>query len=130
MGVKHRKGLGSLLVEADAVGLVSRSGTALVPELAVRLGLAEGLSAGLSRLHRRRPTHLPGAVLVDLAAMLIDGGDCVLDLGALAEQPDLFGEVASHSTASRLLHAFSEPERAALREARARARERPLACSA
>lgn len=127
MGVKHRKGLGSLLVEADAVGLVSRSGTALVPELAVRLGLAEGLSAGLSRLHRRRPTHLPGAVLVDLAAMLIDGGDCVLDLGALAEQPDLFGEVASHSTASRLLHAFSEPERAALREARARARERAWA---
>src|SRR5688572_28104284 len=98
--VKHRKGLGSLSVEADATGLVSRSGTALVAELAARLGLAEGLSAGLSQLHRRRPVHDPGRVLCDLAAMLIDGGDCVSDLGALADQPDLFGEVASHATAS------------------------------
>ena len=54
-----------------------------------------------------------------MATMLIDGGDCVLDLGALADQPELFGEVASHSTASRLLHALGEPERGALRAARA-----------
>ena len=45
-------------------------------------------------------------MLVDLAVMLIDGGECVSDLGALAEQPELFGHVASHSTASRVLHAI------------------------
>lgn len=130
MRVKHRKGLGSLSVEADGTGLVSRSGTALVAELAARLGLVEGLSAGLSQLHRRRPVHDPGRVLCDLAAMLIDGGDCVSDLGALADQPDLFGEVASHATASRLLHALGEPERAALRAARTQARERAWAAGA
>jgi Transposase DDE domain group 1 len=128
--VKHRKGLGSLLVEADAAGLVSRSGTALVPELAARVGLASEASSALSHLTRRQPMHAPGRVVCDLAAMLIDGGDCVSDLGALADQPDLFGEVASHSTASRLLHALGESERAALRAARARARERAWAAGA
>jgi hypothetical protein len=62
-------------------------------------------------------------VLVDLATMLIDGGDCVSDLGALAQQPDLFGQVASHATTSRLLHALGEKERAAIRAARRVARE-------
>jgi hypothetical protein len=125
--VNDRSPLGSLRVDADQDGLVSRSGTALVPELAHRLGLMGGLSAALSHLHDRRPRHDPGRVLVDLAAMLIDGGDCVSDLGALADQPDLFGQVASHSTVARLLHALGPSERAGLRWARASARERAWA---
>jgi len=56
--------------------------------------------------------------------VLIDGGDCVSDLGALAEQPDLFGGVASHSTATRLLYALGEDELASIRAARRAARER------
>jgi Transposase DDE domain group 1 len=122
--VKHHTPVGSLGVEADARGLVSRSGTALAGELASRLGVRDALSAALRHLYRRRPVHDPGGVLVDLAVMLIDGGECVADLGALADQPDLFGRVASHSTASRVLHAIGPGERAALRAARARARER------
>ena len=122
--VKHHARVGSLAVTADARGLVSRSGTALAAELAGRLGVTAGLSAALGHLHRRRPTHDPGRVLVDLAAMLIDGGECVSDLGALAGQPDLFGQVASHSTASRVLHAIGPGERAAIGAARAAARER------
>ena len=39
-------------------------------------------------------------MLIDLATMLVDGGECVSDLGALADQPDLFGRVASHSIPS------------------------------
>lgn len=124
MQVKHHMRVGSLGVEADARGLVSRSGTALVAELAGRLGVTAALSGALGCLHRRRPTHDPGRVLVDLAVMLIDGGECVSDLGALADQPDLFGQVASHSTASRVLHAIGCDERAAIRQARAAARER------
>lgn len=124
MRVKHRSPLGSLRVEADAGGLVSRSGTALVSELAAQLGLSAELSGALSHLTRRQPLHAPGGVLCDLATMLIDGGDCVSDLGALADQPDLFGEVASQSTVSRLLHALGAREREALRAARAGARER------
>jgi Transposase DDE domain group 1 len=128
--VKHRNGVGSLRVEADQEGLVSRSGAVLVAELARRLGLIDGVSGRLAGLHSRAPAHTPGQIVCDLATMLIDGGDCVLDLGALAEQPDLFGEVASHSTASRLLHGLDEEGREALRRARAQARERAWAAGA
>ncbi len=122
MKVKDRTRLGSLQITADRTRLLSRSGTALVPELAARLGLADELSGSLAALHRRAPFHDPGRIACDLAAMLIDGGECVSDLGALAEQADLFGEVASHSTASRLLHALGPDERWALGEARGAAR--------
>jgi hypothetical protein len=125
--VKHGSRLGSLQIAADHSCLVSRSGSALVPELAARLGVEEALSAALAELFRRRPRHDPGRVLVDLATALIDGGDCVSDLGALAEQPGLFGSVASHSTATRLLYALGEHELAAIRDARRRARERAWA---
>jgi hypothetical protein len=127
--VKHHTRVGSFGVAADAGGLVSRSGTALTAELAARLGLTEALSGALGHLHRRRPMHDPGRVLVDLAVMLIDGGECVSDLGALADQPDLFGQVASHSTASRVLHAIGGDERAQVRAARAVARERAWSAS-
>src|SRR5262249_15445082 len=122
--VKHGSRLGSLQIAADRSCLVSRSGSALVAELAARLGLERELSGALAQLFRRRPRHDPGRVLVDLATTLIDGGDCVSDLGVLAEQPDLFGAVASHSTATRLLYALGEPELVAIREARRRTRER------
>ncbi len=124
MRVKDGSRLGSLRVAADQGGLVSRSGSALVVELAAQLGLERELTHRLGYLFRRRPRHAPGRVLVDLATMLIDGGDCVSDLGALAEQPALFGPVASHSTASRLLHGLGEQELAAVRAARRVARER------
>ena len=35
--------------------------------------------------------------------MLADGGDALSDLAVLRNQPDLFGQVASDSTAFRLL---------------------------
>ena len=102
----------------------------MLPELGARLGLERELSCGLRHLFSRRPLHDPGRLVIDLAAMLIDGGDCVSDLGVLAEQPDLFGLVASQSTASRLLHALGEQERAAIRDARRVARERAWALGA
>jgi hypothetical protein len=71
----------------------------LLRELVARLGLERELSGGLRHLFRRRPVGDPGRLVVDLASMLIDGGDCVSDFGALARQPDLFGRVASQSTA-------------------------------
>jgi hypothetical protein len=128
--VKHGSRIGSLQIAADQSSLVSRSGTALVPELAARLGLDGELSTRLAHLFCRRPRHDPGRVVVDLATALIDGGDCVSDLGALAEQPDLFGSVASHSTATRLLYALGESELAAIRAARRVARERAWALGA
>jgi Transposase DDE domain group 1 len=123
LGVKDASRLGSLRVAADQSGLVSRAGSALLVELAARLGLQRELTRRLGHLFKRRPLHAPGRVLVDLATMLVDGGDCVSDLGVLAEQPALFGPVASLSTASRLLHALGERELAGLRAARRVARE-------
>jgi len=128
--VKDGSRVASLRVAADQSSLVSRSGSVLVAELAARLGVEKELSRALGHLFRRRPMHDPGRVLVDLATVLIDGGDCVSDLGVLAEQPDLVGRVASDSTATWLVYALGEREPDGIREARRRARERASALGA
>src|SRR4051795_12150266 len=76
------------------------------------------------RRGERRAGHDPGRVLCDLAVMLADGGRCVSDLVALASQPALFGEVASVSTARRVMLSIGEDELGRVRAARAQARER------
>ena len=62
MRVKSGSRLGSLQIAADHEGLVSRSGSVLVVELAARLGLERELSRGLRQLFKRRPLHDPGRV--------------------------------------------------------------------
>jgi len=113
-------------VTADGAGLVSHAGSALLAQVADRLGLTSGLSLRLAALKQRRRGHDPGRVLRDLAVMLADGGECVSDLGAVRDQQALFGPVASDSTAFRVVdRVASEPALLdALRAAHARARER------
>jgi Transposase DDE domain group 1 len=111
-------------VVADGKGLSSRAGTALLALAAQRLGLTDGLSAALGGTRERRSGHDPGRVLCDLAVMAADGGRCVSDLAVLAGQPALFGEVASVSTARRVLLSIGEGELGRVRRARAVARER------
>jgi hypothetical protein len=111
-----------MTVVADGEGLTSRAGTALLSAVADRVGLTRGLNGALSGLRQRRGGHQPGRVVRDLAVMLADGGDCVSDLGALRDQPALFGSVASDSTAFRVLDRIGEPELEAIRVARAAAR--------
>ena len=62
--------------------------------------------------------------------MLVDGGDAVSDLGALRDQPALFGDVASDSTAARVVAAIGPDELDAIRSARAAARARAWALGA
>src|SRR3954447_26284750 len=88
---------------ADGEGLVSHAGSALIGETADRLGLTSALDRALEELFARAPTHSPGRVVRDLAVMRADGGDALCDLGAVREQPALFGPVASDSTAYRLI---------------------------
>ena len=112
-------------IAADGDGLVSRSGTALIAELTDRLGLTSALSEAFADTRERAGGHDRGRVLRDLALSLADGGDCLADLGALREQPELFGRVASAPTAWRAVAAAAEEgglER--MRQARAAARER------
>jgi Transposase DDE domain group 1 len=115
---------GTVDVAADGTGLSSRAGTVLLPLVAGRLGLIEGLCAALQGTRERRSAHEPGRVFCDLAVMAADGGECVSDLAALAGQPALFGDLASVSTARRLLLSIGEEQLDLIRQARARARER------
>jgi len=113
-------------VTADGAGLVSHAGTALLSQVADELGLTRALSARSACLKQRRRGHDPGRVLRDLAVMAADGGECVADLGGLRDQGELFGAVASDSTAFRVIEKVaSDPELLdAVRSAHACARER------
>ncbi len=97
-------------VTSDGAGLVSHAGSALVAQVADKLGLTRALSLGPAQVKQRRRGHDPGRVIRDLAVMLADGGECVSDLGAVREQDALFGAVASDSTAFRMIdRVASEP---------------------
>jgi hypothetical protein len=113
-------------VTADGAGLVSHAGTALVAQVADKLGLTGALSLRLAGVKQRRRGHDPGRVIRDLAVMLADGGECVADLGAVREQDALFGPVASDSTAFRIVDRIASGPGLldAVRVAHARARER------
>jgi len=119
-----RSSIRTVDVRADATGLSSRAGTSLLALMAGRLGLAGGLSGALAGTRERSSGHDPGRVFCDLAVMLADGGRCVSDLAALAGQASLFGEVASVSTARRVLLSVGVAELDRIRQARAVARSR------
>jgi hypothetical protein len=114
----------SVQVVADATGLVSHAGSALLVGLADRLGLTAGLSRALADTKVRRSAHDRGRVLRDLAVMLADGGDCLHDLGAIRDQAELFGRVASDATAWRAIDALGPRRIEAVRRARRAARSR------
>ena len=111
-------------VAADGTGLCSRAGTVLLALVADRVGLTGGLCDALAGTRERRGGHAPGRVFSDLAVMLADGGRCLSDLAALAGQSSLFGEVASVSTARRVMLSIGESELVGIRAARAAARAR------
>ena len=92
-----------LIVTADGSGQVGHAGGALLVGAADRLGLTRALSAAMASTRQRASAHDPGVVLRDLVVMLAGGGDCLADLGALRDQEDLFGAVASDSTAFRVI---------------------------
>ena len=104
--------------------MASHAGARLVADMADRAGLAGDLSAVLAPLVARRRRHDPGDVLVDLAVVLADGGECVSDLKVLRDQAALFGEVASQPTAWRVIDAIDEGLLAELQSARAASRAR------
>jgi hypothetical protein len=67
-----------LQVLADDTGTASRAGSALLRELADRLGLT-ALSAAMAGTRARRSAHDAGRALADLALMLAEGNDCLAD---------------------------------------------------
>src|SRR3954453_6321440 len=113
-------------VTSDGDGLVSHAGSALLVGAANRIGLTRALSRQLRPLRQRGGGHDPGCVVRDLAVVLADGGDCLSDLAVMIDQAALFGEVASRSTAFRVIDMIArdpgglERLRAAHAEARGR----------
>jgi hypothetical protein len=85
------------------------------------------LSQALRPWRSPRATHDPGKVLLDIAAAISLGGDCLADVAVVRAQPDLFGHVASDPTVSRLIAVLAEDVEvslAAIRQARSAAPER------
>ncbi len=95
MKVMRRTCKNTLQVLADDTPVVSHAGSALLVELADRLGLTEGLSAAIAPTRQRPSAHDPGRVVRDLTVMLADDDDRLADLGALRDQVDLHGAIAS-----------------------------------
>jgi len=110
------------VVTIDGEGIANHAGSVALRELSDRLGLTRALSAALAPHRRRRSAHDAGGILRDLMVMLADGGDCVSDLSALRDQPQLFGEVASTATVWRLLAGMTEADLEGIRTARRVAR--------
>jgi hypothetical protein len=101
---------------------VAHAGARLLCELADGLGLADGLSAAMAPTKQRRRGHDRGRVLTDLAVAVADGATAISDLRVLADQPELFGTVASVPTAWRALDAVDQAALARIAAARAQAR--------
>jgi len=106
--------------------LVSHAGSALLAQVADKIGLTRALGVAVGEPGLRAGSHDRGRVIRDLAVMLADGGDCLADLRAVGDQAALFGSTASPSTAFRVIDRIaSDPGSLdALRAAHARARER------
>ncbi len=122
--VQHGSLVDKLTVTADGKGQVGHAGSALLAGVADRVGLTRALSVAMASTRQRRSAHDPGVVLRDLAVMLADGGKCLSDLGAVRDQLDLFGNVASDATAFRVIDSVDEQRLARLRGAVALARSR------
>jgi len=111
-----------LWVTGDGKHVVAHAGARVLCDLADELGLTDGVSAAMLPTKQRRRGHDRGRVLVDLAVMLADGGEAISDLAVLADQPTVFGEVASTATAWRTLDAIDDDVLARIATARADAR--------
>jgi hypothetical protein len=112
----------NIVVTTGGKGVAAHAGARLLCELADELGLRQGLSAAMAPTKKRRRGHDRGQVLVDLAVAIADGATAISDLRVLADQPALFGEVASVATAWRTLEAVDAVSLERIASARATAR--------
>jgi hypothetical protein len=110
-----------LRVTADGDGVVSMVGVAALRMLADRTGLTQAISTILAR-PGFRPIHDRGRVITDIACAIAAGGTDIVDIEALRAQGEVFGPVASDTTALRALGELSERDLHRIDTARAAAR--------
>lgn len=128
--VKSSKRRPRVEMTGGGIGLVNHAGTRLLADVADRVGLTAGLSAAMAPTKQRRRGHDRGDVLVDLAVAIADGATTISDLAVLRNQPEPFGEVASHPTAWRTLDAIDADALDRIRAGRAAARRQAWAAGA
>jgi hypothetical protein len=110
------------MVTKDGEGIANHVGSLALRDLSDALGLTRALSEAMAPKRQRSSTHDHGQVLRDLVVMIADGGDCVSDLCALRDQPQVFGQVASIPTAWRVITGMTKKDLKRIREARRLAR--------
>lgn len=110
-----------LRLSADGEGIVAWAGAVPVRMLADRTGLTGGLSRVLAR-RGFDPLHDRGRVLTDVATAIACGARDIVDVEALRAQGEVFGPVASDTTARRALDETGGRARAAIGRVRAAAR--------
>ena len=108
-------------VETGGHGVVSHIGSAATRLLADRAGLTGALSGALAR-RGFSPLHDRGRVLTDLAVAIADGATTIGGIDTLRHQGELFGPVASDTTAWRALAGCDGAALARIRKARAKTR--------
>lgn len=116
-----------LVLDSARESLVSSTGGVLLQQTARLAQLDRTLSTALAPWRSPRATHDPGKVFLDLATAVALGGDCAADIAVIRAQPDVFGQVASDPTVSRLVAALAadvDSATTAIRSARAAARAR------
>lgn len=128
--VKRSRRRRGVKITGDGTGIVNHVGARLVADLADGVGLTSALSVAMAPTKQRGGGHDRGEVLVDVAVMLADGGNTISDVAVLRDQPDLFGEVASHATVWRTLEAVDAAGLERIKTARAQARAAAWAAGA
>jgi hypothetical protein len=78
-----------VVVTHDDAQVASLVGLHLLGDLADRLGMTAAFSAAIPWNGERAPGHDRGRLLAQLAVMLAGGGECVSDMAALRDQPEL-----------------------------------------
>ena len=113
-------------VDTAGAGVVSHAGAVLLLDTIRAAGLDRELSKSLGPWRKPTAVHDPSKILLDVAVSLAVGGDCLADIAALREAPQVFGPVASDPTVSRLVDTLAgdaEKALAAIEGARAAARK-------
>jgi len=111
--------------DAAGAGVVSHAGGVLLVDTVRAAGLDRSLSAALEPWRKPTAIHDPSKILLDVAVSLALGGDCLADVAVLRAAPELFGQVASDPTISRLISSLAgdaDRATAAIDAARAAAR--------
>jgi DDE family transposase len=120
--VKRNPRRPNVTVTTGGQGVVAHAGARLLCDLADELGLTGALSVAMEPTKQRRRGHDRGRVLADMAVAIADGATTLSDLRVLADQPQLFGAVASLATTWRTLEATDDAALDRIAEARASAR--------